>query len=163
MLCDQCGENESIVHLTRIKDNKIVTSHLCESCALAQGIEPGVAMSDAPLTDFLAQTGKALAESSATVGPCAFCGMRLENFKKTGRLGCSHCYVTFEPHLRNLLKRLHGKEQHVGKVYLPSDPSEAERRERLAGLRRKLDRAVEAEDFEQAARIRDQIRTLETA
>jgi protein arginine kinase activator len=163
MLCDQCGENESIVHLTRIKDNKIVTSHLCESCALAQGIEPGVAMSDAPLTDFLAQTGKALAESSASVGPCAFCGMRLENFKKTGRLGCSHCYVTFEPHLRNLLKRLHGKEQHVGKVYLPPDPSEAERRERLAGLRRKLDRAVEAEDFEQAARIRDQIRTLETA
>jgi protein-arginine kinase activator protein McsA len=51
----------------------------------------------------------------------------------------------------------------VGKVYLPPDPSEAERRERLAGLRRKLDRSVEAEDFEQAARIRDQIRTLETA
>ena len=163
MLCDSCGENESIVHLTRIKDNKIVTSHLCEGCALEQGIEPGVAMSDAPLTDFLAQTGKALASSSATVGPCAFCGMRIENFKKTGRLGCSHCYVQFEPHLRNLLRRLHGSVQHVGKVYLPPDPSDAERRERLAGLRRKLDRAVEAEDFEQAARIRDQIRTLETA
>ena len=163
MLCDQCGENESIVHLTRIKDNKIVTSHLCEGCALEQGIEPGVTMADAPLTDFLAQTGKAHAESPAAVGPCAFCGMRLEQFKKTGRLGCSHCYVTFEPHLRNLLRRLHGNLQHVGKVYLPPDPSESERRDRLAGLRRKLDRAVENEDFEQAARLRDEIRNLETA
>jgi protein arginine kinase activator len=89
--------------------------------------------------------------------------MKIEQFKKTGRLGCSHCYVTFEPHLRNLLRRLHGNLQHVGKVYLPPDPSAAEKRERLAGLRRKLDRAVEAEDFEQAARIRDQIRTLEMA
>ena len=163
MLCDQCGENESIVHLTRIKDNKIVTSHLCEGCALEQGIEPGISIGDAPLTDFLSQTGKALSESSATVGPCAFCGMKLEQFKKTGRLGCSHCYVTFEPHLRNLLRRLHGNVQHMGKVYLPPDPSDAERRERLAGLRRKLDRAVENEDFEQAARIRDEIRNLETA
>ena len=62
-----------------------------------------------------------------------------------------------------MMRRLHGSVLHLGKVYLPPDPSDAERRDRLAGLRRKLDRAVEAEDFEQAARIRDQIRTLEMA
>ena len=85
----------------------------------------------------------------------------MEDFKKTGRLGCSHCYVAFEPHLKSLLRRLHGGTQHVGKVYLPPDPSSADRQERLAGLKRKLDRAVESEDFERAAQIRDMIRTLE--
>ena len=82
---------------------------------------------------------------------------------QTGRLGCSHCYVTFEGNLRGLLRRLHGSVQHVGKVYLPPDPTRAEQQERLAGLRRKLDKAVELEDFERAAQIRDMIRTLEGA
>jgi protein arginine kinase activator len=71
--------------------------------------------------------------------------------------------VTFESNLKTLLRRLHGGTQHVGKVYLPPDPTHAEQQERLAGLRRKLDRAVESEDFERAAQIRDLIRTLEGA
>lgn len=160
MLCDECGENEAIIHLTNIQNNQITTSHLCESCAANKGLEPGVTMGSLPLTDFLAQTGKALGPSASALGPCAYCGMKLEDFRKKGRLGCPHCYVTFEGHLRNLLRRLHGSAQHVGKVYLPPNPSETQKLERLAGLRRKLDRAVEAEDFEQAARIRDMIKEL---
>lgn len=161
MLCDECGENEAIIHLTNIQNNQITTSHLCESCAANKGLEPGVTMGNLPLTDFLAQTGKGLGQSVAGgLGPCAYCGMKLEEFRKKGRLGCPHCYVTFEPHLRNLLRRLHGSAQHVGKVYLPPNPSETQKAERLAGLRRKLDRAVEAEDFEQAARLRDMIKEL---
>lgn len=159
MLCDQCGENEAIVHLTNIQNNQITTSHLCESCAVMNGMEPGVTSANVPLTDFLAQTGST-AEASAP-GPCAYCGMRLDEFKKKARLGCPHCYVTFETHLRNLLRRLHGASQHTGKVYLPPDPSDSQRQEKLAGLKRKLSRAVESEDFEQAARIRDMIKGLE--
>ena len=161
MLCDQCGENEAIIHLTTIQNNQIATSHLCEGCASEKGMEPGVTMGNLPLTDFLAQSGKTLADSVGAVGPCAYCGMKLEDFKKKGRLGCSHCYVTFDNHLRNLLRRLHGSGQHIGKVYLPPNPSETQRQERLAGLRRKLDHAVESEDFEQAARIRDMIKGME--
>ena len=160
MLCDQCGENEAIIHLTTIQNNQIITSHLCEGCAAEKGMEPGVTMGNLPLTDFLAQTGKVL-ETAVVTGPCAYCGMKLEDFKKKGRLGCSHCYVTFDNHLRNLLRRLHGSGQHIGKVYLPPNPSETQRQERLAGLRRKLDHAVESEDFEQAAQIRDMIKGLE--
>lgn len=159
MLCDECGDNEAIIHLTNIQNNQITTTHLCESCAGAKGLEPGVTMGNLPLTDFLSQTNKAMTESGSTAGPCAYCGMKLEDFKKKGRLGCPHCYVTFEHHLRNLLRRLHGGAQHIGKVYLPPNPSETQLQERLAGLRRKLERAVESEDFEQAARIRDMIRT----
>jgi protein arginine kinase activator len=161
MVCDHCKQNEAIIHLTQIENDQMRTFHLCEGCAAEKGLEPGVNVANAPLTDFLAQVGRS-AEPTAH-GPCPYCGLKIEEFKKTGRLGCSHCYVTFEPSLRGLLRRLHGSTQHVGKVYLPPDPSRAEQQERLAGLRRKLDRAVELEDFERAAQIRDMIRTLEGA
>lgn len=162
MLCDDCGQNEAILHLTSIESNQIKSSHLCEKCASARGLEPATGTGNLPLTDFLAQMGRA-GEASQVGGPCPYCGLKLDDFKKTGRLGCSHCFVAFEPHLRTLLRRLHGSTQHVGKVYLPPNPSTTEREERLAGLRRKLSKAVESEDFERAAQIRDQIRSLEGA
>jgi protein arginine kinase activator len=163
MVCDNCKQTEAIIHLTKIVDNQMTTVHLCEACAAAKGLEPTGNPGNFPLTDFLAQVGKGAGESTAAPGPCPYCNLRLEDFKKTGRLGCSHCYVSFEANLKGLLRRLHGNTQHVGKVYLPPDPTRAEQQERLAGLRRKLDRAVESEDFERAAQIRDMIRTLEGA
>lgn len=164
MLCDHCGETEAVIHLTQIVDNQMSTFHLCESCAAEKGLEPGVNAGNFPLTDFLAQMGKAGgSDTAAGNGSCTFCGLRLDDFKKTGRLGCSHCYVTFDAHLRGLLRRLHGGTQHVGKVYLPPDPTQAQRQQRLSGLRRKLDKAVESEDFERAAQLRDEIRELEAA
>lgn len=162
MICENCGDKNAKVHYTQIEKNEMHTFHLCEDCAAAKGLEPGVNVGDFPLTDFLAQMGKAGAESPAAA-PCSFCGLTLDDFKKTGRLGCSHCYVSFEAHLSGLLRRLHGGTQHVGKVYLPPDPSTGAQQERLVGLRRKLDRAVESEDFERAAQIRDMIRSLEAA
>jgi protein arginine kinase activator len=162
MLCDHCEEHEAIIHLTQIENNEMNTFHLCEACAAAKGLEPGQSVGNVPLTEFLAQVGRG-EESPAVATPCAFCGLKLEDFKKGGRLGCPQCYVTFDAHLKGLLRRLHGGTQHVGKVYLPPDPSLAEQQERIAGLRRKLDRAVQSEDFERAAQIRDLIRTMEGA
>jgi protein arginine kinase activator len=162
MLCENCGEKEASIHYTQIDKNEMHTFHLCDDCAAAKGLQPGVNVGNFPLTDFLAQMSRAGAES-AVGAPCAFCGLSLDDFKKTGRLGCSHCYVTFESHLDGLLRRLHGGTQHVGKVYLPPNPSEAAQQERLARLRRKLDQAVQTEDFERAAQIRDEIRSMEGA
>lgn len=160
MLCEQCGQNEAVLHLTHIENNQMKSLHLCESCAAEKGLEASHEQAPLPLTDFLAKVNR----GEATVaGPCPFCGMKLDEFKKLGRLGCPQCYVTFEPHLAGLLRRLHGGTQHVGKVYLPPDPSRAQQEQRLAGLRRKLDHAVQSEDFERAAQLRDQIRNLERA
>lgn len=162
MQCDDCHASEAIIHVTHIENNEMRTAHLCESCAAERGLEPGVAQAgEFPLTDFLAQVGKQSTEELPTNGTCSFCGLSMDEFKRTGRLGCSHCWVSFEPHLRILLRRLHGATQHVGKVYLPPDPTESEKEERIVGLRRKLDRAVRSEDFERAAELRDLIRSLE--
>lgn len=161
MLCDHCGTNPAKVHVTKIVNNQMTTFHLCESCAADKGLEPAN-VGDFALTDFLAQMGKTLpAEASGEGEGCPYCELKLQDFKKSGRLGCPQCYVAFEQHLRGLLRRLHGGTQHVGKVYLPPDPTQAERQERLMGLRRKLDQAVASEDFERAASLRDEIRALE--
>lgn len=161
-MCDNCGEGEAVVHLTQIVNNEMTTFHLCETCAAEKGLEPTPEAVNFPLTDFLAQMGQedpsAAGEATAS---CSFCGLSFDDFRETGRLGCPHCYTAFEPHLRGLLRRIHGGTSHVGKVYLPPDPSASEMEKRVEALRRKLDRAVAAEDFERAAELRDEIRALE--
>ncbi len=161
MVCDNCGSTEAVVHLTQIVNNQMSTHRLCEKCAAEKGLESTPEPASIPLTDFLAQMGKDPAPD--TNPQCSFCGLTFKDFRETGRLGCPHCYETFASHLQRLLRRVHGGTQHVGKVYLPPDPSASELERRLEGLRRKLHRAVEAEDFERAAELRDQIRSLEPA
>ncbi len=161
--CDRCGAHDAVVHLTQIVDDEMSTSHLCEECAAEQGLEPTPEAVNFPLTDFLAQMGEEQEESTANLGTCDFCGLSFQDFRDSGRLGCPQCYSTFEPHLRNLLRRIHGGTKHVGKVYLPPDPSATEMEKRLETLRRRLERAVASEDFERAAELRDEIRDLEPA
>ncbi len=163
MLCDNCGKNEAEVHLTQIVENEMATVHLCPACAAEKGWgEPAKKL---PLDAFLAQMGQAAMsdEEAAIAGPCTYCHTTVDDFKQTGRLGCPHCYSIYETQLRAILRRIHGSTHHLGKVYVPPASTQADRSVRLAGLKRKLQRAVEAEDFERAAVIRDQIRELETA
>ncbi len=151
MICDNCGSAEAVINLTQIVDNEMKTLHLCEKCGAEKGVEGGSSMSESfPLTDFLAQMGE---EGPSTSSPprsgvtCSFCGLDFKTFREVGRLGCPHCWTTFEGHLRGLLRRIHGSTQHVGKVYLSPDPSVSEREKKLEGLRRKLKRAVDLEEF----------------
>ena len=161
MQCDSCGRENAVIQLTTVVDNEMKVSHLCDACAAEKGIESSTPAASAPLVDFLAQIGKSMGEGAAAAGRCPSCGLTGTQLKQVGRLGCASCYAHFEPHLRGLLRRLHGGTQHVGKVALSSDPQEADRIAGIQSLRRKLERAVEAEDFERAAGLRDQIRQLE--
>ena len=164
LVCDNCGSNEAVVHLTQIVNNQMSTHRLCEKCAAEKGLESAPEPVNFPLTDFLAQMGSDSSTSvSSTQESCPFCGLTFADFRETGRLGCPQCYETYQVHLQKLLRRVHGGTQHVGKVYLPPDPTTTERQHRLDGLRRKLNRAVESEDFERAAELRDEIRTLDPA
>jgi protein arginine kinase activator len=164
MVCDHCGSGDAVVHLTQIVNNEMSTYHLCERCAAEKGLETAPEPATFPLTDFLAQMGEGQPkDTEASDQRCSFCGLSFGDFREAGRLGCPHCYATFEGHLRRLLRRIHGGTQHLGKVYLPPDPSASEMEKRLEALRRKLQRAVAVEDFERAAEIRDEIRTLEPA
>lgn len=165
MICQNCGSDNAVIHLTQVVDKEMKTLQLCERCAAEKGLETSSVPENFPLTDLLAHLGEEerATEDAATMAGCSFCSLTFAEFRETGRLGCPHCWSSFEGYLRGLLRRIHGGSQHLGKVYLSPDPTVSEREKRLEALRRKLQRAVELEDFERAAELRDEIRTTEPA
>src|SRR5207249_1843573 len=85
---------------------------------------------------------------------CAACGSTLKDFRESGRLGCAQGYKSFQTHLRDLLRRLHGSSQHVGERYVaPGTDAAADPRIQLLDLREQLRRAVENENFQLAAEL----------
>lgn len=171
MQCQRCGERPAVIHLTQIVDNTHTEQHLCEACAAQQGIQTEASLSTFPVGDLLAGLDKGAAAhlpTTGTAGRCSDCGATLQDFRETGRLGCARCYETFEAPLRTLLRRLHGASRHIGEPY--ASPAGAgkvpayatgEAGGDLPGLREQLRRAVESENFELAARLRDEIRERE--
>jgi protein arginine kinase activator len=163
MFCDQCREREAVIHLTQIVNEQVTTLHLCEKCAAEKGVESPGAVAKTPLGSFLAAMGKGTDQAPAPRSGevCSRCGAAFQDFRETGRLGCSDCYRTFEAPLRDLLRRLHGSTHHLGERYAERDPAAALAREQAAELREQLRLAVETENFELAAEIRDRLRVLE--
>jgi len=166
MLCDICAKNPATVHLTEIIDDQMKELHLCEECAheKSASMEQQFGLSDllAGLSDF----SKPNLEDEPVLIKCPNCQLAYADFKKLGRLGCSECYNVFRKYLTPLLRKIHGSTQHLGKA--PGKLSEStplgaplKKKDGLAELRIKLQRAIDSESFEEAAKIRDQIKLLE--
>ena len=165
MRCQNCGEQEAVVHLTQIVNNDVTTLHLCEQCAADKGIESG-AIPEIPLGGFFATMGKGIGASlpamaDAPHATCPTCGLTMQEFRDLGRLGCMDCYKTFEAPLRELLRRLHGSTLHVGERYHPPGMAAQNHQLEAAELREHLRAAIDAENFELAAELRDRLRGLE--
>ncbi len=159
MKCEMCSEQEAMVHVTQMVDGKVKKLHLCEACAIKSGLD---VENPSALTDILLGVGiqKIAPGKEAEAAPdktCQHCQMRLSDFKKTSRLGCPGCYESFAGELELMLESMHRGTQHVGKI-----PERAAGFCRMqaeqAGLRRALEASVAAENYEEAARIRDLIR-----
>lgn len=165
MQCENCGERPAAIHLTQIVNNSVTKLHLCDECAADKGVHTQSAVSKSPLSGLLASIGTGVAGAippGTHAGACPSCGATLNDFRETGRLGCPECYDTFKGHLRDLLRRLHGSSHHMGKSYAqPGQPPEDAATATLVELRDQLRLAVENEQFELAAELRDRIRVLE--
>jgi protein arginine kinase activator len=163
MSCDQCREREAVIHLTQIVNDQVTTLHLCERCAAEKGVESPGAVTKTPLGTFLAAMGKdsEAAPAPRTADTCSRCGGSLQDFRESGRLGCPECWRAFETPLRDLLRRLHGSTHHVGERYADQRAPAGEAKVEAADLREQLRAAVESENFELAAELRDRLRVLE--
>ena len=152
MLCESCHDKEATVHLTQVVDGSVEKIHLCEECASKSGFDLHGPVS---ISDIRVGRGGALDQPGAERS-CPRCHLRRADFKKTGRLGCPVCYETFTAELMPLVKAMHRSEQHMGKV-----PSREDVRVRMsaeiASLQKELDDAVAAENYEEAAKLRDRI------
>jgi protein arginine kinase activator len=163
MLCDNCRERDAVVHLTTIEDNAVRQVHLCDRCAAARGVDTPAAAPKHPLGEFLQEVHQEVARGGGNPDAvqCSFCKTTLADFRATGRWGCARCYSNFEAGIRELLRRVHGNHRHIGKAYRPPVSEAFERAAALGELRDRLRRAVESEQFELAADLRDRIRVLE--
>jgi protein arginine kinase activator len=162
MKCDNCNK-PATVHLTEIKGGKKIEKHLCEQCAAQnEGVQ---IKTHTPINELLTnfvlqQTGMAKDQGMA----CEQCGITWAEFRQSGLLGCEHDYTLFEKDLTPLLQRAHeSATHHVGKVPARRGGSGVPMKKAvdLTKLRKELQRAVEAEDYERAAKLRDAIRQAE--
>src|ERR1700753_3659652 len=161
MLCMFCKQNPAKVHLTQIVGDKMQKVDLCEECARQKGVNDPNSFSLADLLLGLGASQEIAATSSGSGEElkCPSCGFTQADFKKAGRLGCSQCYVTFAEGLEGLLKSMHKGTKHVGKV--PEALRQTrELSDRLKQLQKRLTKAVEEENFEQAAALRDEIKQM---
>ena len=161
MLCCICKEKEAKVHLTQIVGNKMQKVDLCDDCAKEKGVDDPTGSS---LAHLLLGLGAATETEPGEAGgglKCPNCGFTQADFKKTGRLGCPACYEIFGEGLDTLLKSMHKGTHHTGKV--PVAMRRIRDSERLLkSLQEQLQKAIDTEDFEQAAKLRDQIKGVQS-
>ncbi len=162
MTCQVCGKKTATVHLTEIINDQMTELHLCEECAKEKGIaglgQPfGLQDLLAGLVDF----GTPMASGKKSTVKCPNCKMTYEDFRKGGRLGCSQCYDTFKDSLEPLLKKVHGSTQHLGKAPLSGSGEGFKEKKELQDLQMQLQKEIQSEQFEEAAKIRDKIKQLE--
>lgn len=166
MLCQECRKRPATLHITRIVNGRKTEMSLCQECARETGELEFLGEPQFPLQSFLAGLLEAgglttvLQPAGSRSPRCENCGLTFQDFSRVGRLGCSRCYEQFGERLEPVLRRVHGSTQHAGKVPARSGDSIKLRRN-LEDLRHRLSQAVKAEEFEKAAALRDQIRTLE--
>lgn len=159
MLCQMCKKHQATIHLTEIVQNQKKEVHLCESCAEKQGVVK-TQMSIADFLSGLASGGKAKTKDDLPDITCPSCGMTLSEFQSGGRFGCADDYAAFRGRIMPLIEKIHDATQHVGKMPARTD-REVAREKSLRQLQAELKRAVEREEYEEAASIRDRIRELE--
>jgi len=160
MQCDVCHSKEATVFLTQIVEGKMQKVNLCEACSKEKGVNDPTGFA---LADLLMGLGAAEdIEKNPGSLKCSVCGFTQADFKKTGRLGCSACYVVFGEGLSSMLKNMHKGTTHTGKAPAALQERRA-RGEQLRALQDNLNTAVAAEEYELAADLRDQIRRMEAA
>ncbi len=179
MLCERCGKEEATVPVIKIVGGEFTVMHLCSKCAeeitgeMKKEIESlfpsfpdllSKMFSDFPSfhSEFFAPfEEKAVRPPEVEEIKCPKCGLSYSDFKKTFQLGCSQCYETFREQLEPMLRRIHGSIIHKGKV--PSKvPIKVETpKDKIRDLKAKIAETIKKEEYEEAARLRDEIRTLE--
>jgi protein arginine kinase activator len=173
MLCEKCQKNQATIHMQQIVNGAKIEIHLCPACSLAlaelpvsfENLFQGVLDS---ILSMAGGTGKIDAAGGINGGAkaivpkikCDSCGMTYERFKTGGKLGCADCYRAYSHELETLFKNVQGSVRHEGKFPKRSGVEMRQIRE-ADRLRVLLKKAVEDENFEEAAELRDRIRAMQ--
>ena len=156
MKCEICKQNEATVHFKQVSNGAVKEMYVCEECAAENGFD---VQSPMALTDFLFGVGVPQhVEAEGDDKACPSCRLRRSEYRRSSRLGCAQCYETFADELSPLIMAMHKGSRHLGKV-----PASERVTAEIAALQQAMQRAVAAEDFEEAARLRDHVKELTAA
>jgi len=170
MLCDNCGKNEANVKYTQIINGVKQEMKLCEKCSKQLGIDDinfnmpidfssflGDLISDYEENNFMPMmpTPKKL--------KCHYCNTTYSEFLNTGKFGCAECYDAFSNKIESVLKRIHGSNKYLGRkskkaVNKVQKNQEQKEDDKLKKLEKDLKQAIKEERYEDAAKIRDEIK-----
>jgi protein arginine kinase activator len=168
MLCQNCEKRVAKVYFTKVINNKKIEMYLCEQCARGKGqlsftfsIDPfNIGEFFSGLLGYQSQTPFTAPIPQDLI--CERCGMSFNQFQKTGKLGCSNCYEKFKDRLSPLMNRIHGHVQHNGKVPEKLVKS-IETSKEIEKMKEQLAKAIQNEEYEKAAELRDKIKVIENA
>lgn len=168
MVCQDCKNKEAQVHFTQIVNNEKTSLSLCKDCAAARGFHSPLDNMPFPLANILSGLAADLPQkyqpNVADDLVCESCGLTFEQFTRQGRFGCGDCYKAFRNRLEMIMRKIHGASLHRGKnpEFTQSDvdaamPLSIKEEERLQS---ELEKAINEEEFERAAELRDKLKTL---
>ena len=167
MLCQNCSKREATTHIKRVINGDLSESHLCSQCAKILGYDDIFDSSFFSLPDFFAgffgDSHFALPTSKSE--RCEKCGCSFDDIIRTGMVGCAQCYEKFYEKLQPSLARIHGRVNHTGKTPPVLEVEAEEPKEKNEDLIKEkkelLKKAIEEQNFEYAAVLRDEIKALE--
>ena len=153
MLCEKCGKRNATVMYTQIVNGKKSSLNICSQCAAGES-----------LFDNFGSLLSFGTRPDTAVGVCPCCGMTLAEFTRKGRMGCGKCYDTFRRQAKAMLQKIHGTPVHKVEKEQAKKPEEkvaAKEKSELEILKDKLQAAIAEEKYEEAAKLRDEIRSKE--
>ncbi|MBL4885857.1 MAG: UvrB/UvrC motif-containing protein [Planctomycetaceae bacterium] len=159
--CTVCSKS-AVYHVTALKDGDVNELHFCEQHFHEYMSKPNSNSPSEEIEDVLfpeSNIENELTEEDEI--RCPNCGISYREFRESGRFGCPHDYVVFRERLLPLLENIHNDTEHRGK-FPQRAPLDSKNQYRMIQLRKELTAAIETEDYEQAAKLRDQIRSIET-
>jgi len=165
MKCEFCNDKDATIHLTQVVNGSIKKLNICQVCAEINGIDLNSPIS---ITDVLMGIDKQWKRGagSAAAGEydlaCSRCQMTRAEFKKQARLGCPECYQAFLAELNTITQAMHHSRQHVGKIPARQG-KEVKVSSQIANLKREIDQAINKEEYEKAATLRDEMRQLKAS
>lgn len=160
MLCEKCGKNTATTHIKTVINGKVTEMSLCGYCSAKEGYTDFQKGSLSALLSSMLATGMQNAGKIQT-GRCSFCGATFAQIAESGKVGCANCYKDFKNELLPYFKRIHGSVQHSGKSPKTVGLVTTNALPTIEEMKMKLAELVAAEEFEQAAVLRDKIREEE--
>ena len=172
MLCQNCSKEQATTHIKRVVNGEATEQHLCAACAKKLGFDSFFDDFSLSIPNIFAGFfGDApLALSGRQSERCATCGSSFEEIVRTGMVGCADCYETFYEKLLPSIQRIHGRARHAGKTppqvvaaeqtAAPKEDAAPTREQQIEALQKQMQQAIDSQNFEQAAVLRDNIKAL---